>query len=902
MVLPYEVPLNEAHHFLRSGNVPDAEKAIERFFANLESDEMVREIRRQHTERQIFEADLLGVLTRQEIDAWAILAACHIAREQLDAARDACYRQLELLDHFYGFELPSWKDIETRVPPHEELVPRYVLAADLLSQIFAMQNQNDLSARWDRVKGSALSDRKHPEAVWERWISAGEEVPTGRNWFELVNWTINLENVDGHRWLVQLDTRLGTQLSPHEFPWLLTINIPTSQDAEIPGRSVLWSIWGFRQAVNSALLRAGAGALAIEAQRRGQRKIIYYVADAGLARNVIEPIMKAAQELQPQYELKEDRGWDEYVKWGGKPLILDKGSSAPLPETGGAKERIEDAIFRAAWKITESTHDVWSRFYNQTWLINRIPPSDASVKKHCLDQLFQLVDNLRGSYKVKGLIQLVWKLPAVDRDAAIRAYNELLSGSHKITEEFYSELSLAVDALRQIDPRRALEMTKYLKDCSLVTKSLAGIAGDLAAGDRKLALSTAEKALKLIRSGKAEPYFKAEDMLALVQEISEIAPDLSKKLLTEALSFACSVDEATDRFKQLLALCNQVQKTAPDMLEKFCKKAIETAVVLEKEGEDWMEHTGPFVSGKALAAIAVLVASYDRRAAAQLMAQALNLSCREGDSWEHLELISDLAVAVRDGKLAAGTDFDVDLWDYFISSMPEIVNVPDPYIFASQVTLRFGLKDSIEAFVSMNPTLAAQRFDGIFKICAAAALPEMEVKLLCAFARCLGKANIHVGDKLLERACKRYVDCSSSYLKAVCLAQISAAKASLGQDPIDWWENLLAQFRSVPGESRYEAVLEVAALLNTADEKLARKLLQALDTMSDDTTIVAASAISRLTEMPVRVSGELMLRWLLFVPPAEFIGSLCQWANKFAEKNQRSELESVGAGTATPTR
>ncbi len=74
MVLPHQMPLYEAYDAVETDDFARAEAAIKRFFDALENDSIAQGCRRQHLDRQVFEADFLSILTREEIDAWSILS------------------------------------------------------------------------------------------------------------------------------------------------------------------------------------------------------------------------------------------------------------------------------------------------------------------------------------------------------------------------------------------------------------------------------------------------------------------------------------------------------------------------------------------------------------------------------------------------------------------------------------------------------------------------------------------------------------------------------------------------------------------------------------------------------------------------------------------------------------
>ncbi|GEM_PF-1004730 len=115
-MLPHQAPLYSAFDALQQNDLKEVESRIQEFFVALESDLIAIDCRQQHFERQVFEADFVSILTREEIDAWWVLSAVKMQRRDWEGALADCHRQIELIDQHYGFASPSWKHPETRIP------------------------------------------------------------------------------------------------------------------------------------------------------------------------------------------------------------------------------------------------------------------------------------------------------------------------------------------------------------------------------------------------------------------------------------------------------------------------------------------------------------------------------------------------------------------------------------------------------------------------------------------------------------------------------------------------------------------------------------------------------------------------------------------------------------------
>ncbi len=897
MTLPFQVPRISATKHLKAHEFDAAAQCIDEFFRKLDSDPSATAVREEHSRRQIFEADFLSTLTPEEIDGWYILALCRLSTGKVEDARNACYKQLELIDEFYGYATPSWKHIETRIPMHEELVKRYANAAALLSDIFAHQGRQDLAERWNKVSQSALSDRHQPDQVWERWLSDGSGGnPVGsRDWFELISWPITPIEIDGQKWLSQINGTLARSASPLDFPTLFTVSIPTEPESDIPSKQLRWKIWSLRQALNAAVIRNRAGVLAGEAQTRGMRVLFFYLADLDEATiQIVEPILNAASELNAQFDVQDDPNWQEYVKWGGEPVSPQAPEVVSLPEPEpGDVESLEDKLFRAAWNIAASCNDSWVRFYNLIWLIGGMPPSKKNVRDFCIEYLRNAAQQLSPAKRVDGAMYLVWKFPKVDKQAAIDAFEELQQIGFPTSEENQSTLNLAAEGLAQVDPRRAYVICQALENYSLVWRCWVEIAKTAAHEDPAWARELILRACEFLRSegGEDKAYFIARDLAAVAEKLPAELSDMLPEIFREAESFADKIDSATMKSDMFYELACQAKVSAPQQLKSLCEKAAAAARVRADANlnQSFGDRCGPYEASKMLARTAPLVASYDRLKAAMLFDEALDHAMARGDLWGHFETLTEMASAIGESKVRTAPMLANKLWKLLGPCAPHAVNLPDPYILASNVTLRKGLQESIKAFVTMEPSVASEQFDTIEAICESAKLPELRIKLLCKFATHLGATNKEQGRALLTRAEALVPKCSSSYLQAIGLAQIIAAAAVCGLQIGNYQKQLLDELRRVPGDIRYELVLELALLISGSDEECARQLLAALDTdaMSADITISGPLAIGRLNEIPATVSGDLHLRWLRYVHPSEFIGALGQWQSKYKQINQR---------------
>lgn len=891
MTLPFQRPLLAAVSQLENHDYDGAAQSVDAFFRGLDTDSIAKDIRHQHAERQVFEADFLSTLTPQEIDAWQILALCRLNRGTLEDARDACYKQLELIDEFYGYATPSWKHIETRIPMHEELAPRYAAVADLLAEICTRLKDAETARRWHNVSQSAIADRHQPDQVWERWLSDGNVVAGSRDWFDLINWPIITVTVDGVTHLVQLNRNLASEASPRDCPLLMTVTIATDPRSIVPSKPVRWRIWSMRQALNAAISRSRVGVFAGESQAPGLRTLYYYLADVDESAQAIDPILNAAaSELEVQLDLQEDPTWQQYLKLGGGPIIVEEPESVSLPPAN-THEHLQDRLFRAAWKIGMSANEAWGRFYSLVWLMAELPPSMPVLRNYCVQYLIDLANRMPGSQRSRALVYLIWKLPKVDKDAAIRVFDQAQRDGFPTGDEFNCDLNLAAEAFAVVDPERASMICELLNGYELGWRSWLEVAKATAPKNERRARALIERVTKQLRDVQLaqDNYFAARDFAALAEQLPEELSDLVPDLLQEAESFADRIESNAYKNDMYLELSRLAKKFSHPRLESLCNKSMVAARERAKHAPSefsFMDRLGPYETSKALAETAVMVASYHRQIALELLKEALQYALKPGDDWDQFETLTALASAVRRGEIV-NPAFVNQLWDAFCQSAPNVVNLADPYIYASQVTLRKGLREAIEDFVTLDGVVACARFHDIKSVCDSAQLPELRIKLLCNFARHLGTYNKDHAQELLGTAESIVPQCSSTYLRAISFGQILTAAAACKFDTTAYKNQLFEEFPKVPGDIRYAAVLEVSNLISSADQECARQLLEALDSMSSDVTIDGLLAIARLNEMPVTISGELQLRWLEYVPPAHFLNVLCQWANKYAQLNEK---------------
>jgi len=215
--------------------------------------------------------------------------------------------------------------------------------------------------------------------------------------------------------------------------------------------------------------------------------------------------------------------------------------------------------------------------------------------------------------------------------------------------------------------------------------------------------------------------------------------------------------------------------------------------------------------------------------------------------------------------------------------MQHCVNLQDPSLFATPAALRIGLKDSIRAFISMDARLAEQKIDNILNICAAANLPEQQIKLMATYAVQLATVGASApAIDLIRRAIMFVDDCSSTYLRALSLAHINTALFACRGFNDAIWERMVEQLKKLPGETRFEAMVDAVKVMAEVEPDGARHLF---DSLNEETLIEPELAVGKLVYIPVQASGETMLMCLRCIGS---MPSLCTFSNEYAKANHKN--------------
>lgn len=823
MALPHQVPLYRALDAIDSRDFESAETSVAQFFEALENDPIALDCRRQHFDRQVFEADFLSILTKEEIDAWGVLATVKLSRGDLEGALADCHRMIELIDQYYGFDTPSWAAPEARIPINPELMSRYFQIASCLTDIYDQLNDSEMSKRWANVRKTAVSDIQQPEEVWGRWISEEDAVMSvGITIYEFSDWHIEKRESDGREWLANIYRSLTERVSPHEMKWLVSIHIPTDKSADVPSKAVRWKIWSLRLAVAARLHRAGVGAYFGELQTRGERVLLYYAKNEEDARETLGHILEDASELNPVVEIRKDEGWKEYSKWADSSIILSSPLAVPMPEPA-ENEHENDEVLRRIWQTCESIHETSSRLYHLARHLSDIPPQSAELKQFCLDYLFALAEMSEGGY---CYLELAHRLTNIDEKAALLAFNKFWSDSYPETEEDLSSLSASAESLVEIAPNEALKIARVLqsRQYSLVHRVLAKIALKFAESDRELSMQLVQEARKSIVEGEEREFSKASSFCDLAKDIVGLFPSFAHEMLIEAEAYTREIPDADAKDQTYWRVLNLTAKFAPEKLQEFTERAIENAIAMETEDPGYWGFGGPRRAILSQTMLAKYVAAYDQDAALDLLRHALELSeehDKEGfDRILHLSHIAEEAALIDASK---NEKFAEELWFEFKKSMEEVTS-SDSYFLNQR--FETGERSPVIPFVKVNPAVAEARFTSILSICRASTLPEREVVLLCTFACELSKHSSKCARELLSVAKERAHECSSEQLRAESRMLVAATMEKLGFDSSQEYESTMQMVKEVfTDQGRFHLLLSFAAMFGPFSSKKCAELL-----------------------------------------------------------------------------
>lgn len=892
MVWPYQMPLYAAIDALDRKDFAAAEASVDSFFTHLENDPIAIDCRRQHFERQVFEADFLSILTKEEIDAWSILAAIKLQRRDFEGAQKDCYRQLELIDQYYGFDTPSWEMPESRIPLNPELIDRYNRIANHLSVIFANLDDPDTSQRWVNVSNTLGSDRAQPDEVWTRWTAGGEDSQdpveglqsVGITIFEFSEWHIEKLTVDDDEWLVNLSATLFDRASPAKENWLLKISLATDSEFEIPSKSTRWRIWSLRQAITARLIRSGVGVYFGELQKRGERVLLYYATGENEARDALGKILEAARELEPAIEIKYDPKWKEYERWGGKSALEDASNAVPMPETD-VNESNNDYCLREVWKLSEQLREGASRFYLLINVLNSVPPKSEDWKNYCLNSLIDLFERLNSDDQLFCLLQMVWKLPAIDADSAVEAFDALWPLREKINND--TTFSLAIEELAKISPDRALMALEWLieRNYSLMHEGMSTVINLYMDSDPAKAKMLLERTIDYLKTSDPSPHAVAASLLPFANKIAEKMPDRARELLIETEQYAQLIDFDQAKSQIYAELMGPVEKIAPDLLPEFCSRAIATAFNLQvPDPNEWLDFRGPSLSSLFLTLLIPSVAKYDAAAACDLSFSTLKIIEQIDDTSTKLQSLANIAEAATSLSPGVNEAFTERLWRSVVNTLVEGNLSPDSFFISRDYCSNNN--NPIDHFVEMNPQLAKRKFDAILEMCESAVLPERKVALLCRFSDQLTAVSPQICFDLLAKANAVAQNCSSNFLKSIALCQIAASKCILDQDFDAAYNEALNVLRRVqPNENRFEAMMKAGGIFHKVKPELAIQMFDEAAVLSDSLSLASQSTMVLLEELPARASSRLFFHYLRAQPVVSNLDvTISRWANRYASE------------------
>ncbi len=898
MVWPYQLPLYAAIEALERKDFEGAEASVDSFFNLLENDAMAKECRRQHFDRQVFEADFFSILTKEEIDAWAILATVKLQREDFEGAQKDCYRQIELIDQYYGFDTPSWETPELRIPLNPELIDRYNRIARHLSFICAQLNDDETSQRWLNVSNTLGSDRAQPDEVWTRWISSDDHSQNidseigavGITIFEFSDWDIQTLEIDDCKWLINLSSTLFERASPLKENWLVKISISTDPNFEIPSKAIRWRIWSLRQAVTARLMRNGAGVYFGELQKRGERVLLYYATGENEALDALGKIFEAARELNPVIDISHDPKWKEYEKWGGNPVLDGAPHSVPMPESD-ANESINDYCLREVWKLSEQVHEGSSRFYLLVNVLNSVPPQTEEWKNFCLNSLIDLLEQLHGKDQLFCLLQMTWKLPAVDSDSAIEAFDALWRLRENLTDE--TTFCLAIEELAKVEPDRALMAFDWLmqRNYSLVSGGLSTVINSYSETDPEKAKQLLDRTIEYLKASDSSPHSISTSLLQLAERISEKLPEKARELLVESEQFAQKIDLPQAKSQVYAELMAPVEKVAPELLPAFCSRAISAAYDLQVPDPDqWMDFRSPTLASIFLTLLIPSVAKYDAAASCDLSFSTLKIIEQIDDVSSRLRSLARLAESAVSLNPAINEAFSERLWRTAMDTLKVGYLSPDSFFMSRDYCSERN--NPIDFFVAMNPKLAARKIDVILEMCKSAILPEREVALLCRFAALLSEVSPQICSTLLERAHVVAQTCSSIFLKSISLCQIAATYSALGTNSDAAYAEAQDAIRTVqPNENRFEALMKAGGIFNKTKPELSAQLFDEAAVLSASLKLNPQSTLVLLEELPVRTSSRLFFYFLRSQPVVHNLDvTISHWANRFASESSSTNL------------
>ena len=83
-------------------------------------------------------------------------------------------------------------------------------------------------------------------------------------------------------------------------------------------------------------------------------------------------------------------------------------------------------VFQTIWDATSKINDDWIRFYTAISVLEDLRPTDAKQRRGAIAYVLDTGKRVPKAEQPRVLFQLAWKLPELDREAAISALNDLL--------------------------------------------------------------------------------------------------------------------------------------------------------------------------------------------------------------------------------------------------------------------------------------------------------------------------------------------------------------------------------------------------------------------------------------------------------------------------------------------
>ncbi len=857
-MLPHQAPLYKAFEALDSADLKTAEAQIDLFFAALENDPIARDYRTQIFDRQVFEADFLSLFTKEEIDAWGVLAAIKMQRGDWQGARFDCYKQIDLIDQHYGFATHSWERPESRIPRDQELADRYFRLASNLATIMSELDEPDMSTRWSKISNAAITEPVDPDEVWGRWIAEGTDPlePLGLSPYELQDWSLEKIDIDGTNCLVNLFSILPAHASPLKFNTLVKVCIPTEAAYDVPAKSVRWRIWSLRQAIASRFRKHNVGILFGELQRRGERVLLYYVKDEKEARQIIEPVLEAAIDLEPRLEINGDANWQEYSKAGGQSIVI----APPLVQAPnvGQHGHENDVFLQEIWNQCESLTSAWSKMYSLLWVVNLVSPKSATMQKYCVDYFFELLKSLSDQEKDSAIWHMAWKLPSFDAAAAVRALDMIELST--IPSQNQCTANFAAEALADFAPERALKIIDVLKNEGyiLIHRAAGKTAVTMARTDvqrgRMLIIATRDYIL-----GSTDPAFsKITQLTELAHAVYRSYPEEARHLLVEAHNDIKLVDRRSTCAQVYMALLEATKNAAPALLPDFCPGAIHAAFELMAPSDSWMDFGGPALAINYICWIVPYMVLYNEPMALEVLMQAID-TVVELDDEELLDTLPSLAEAAGTLDTNLNRELANRLWT-LLELRSQVFRSPGRSFLENRC--HAGKPTPVEAFVRMNQDVAAQRIASILAICALSPLPEQQADLLSTCAASMPE-HPETASSLIAKATDSCRKPSSAYLRAKTFAQVAASMHSLGLNaaPLCAETMTIIDCIEVP-ETRLETILDASKECSDNYPELASQLLEKAAAIIQEVEDVPDTFIERLYGLPRGQSSKLFFELL----------------------------------------